>query len=250
MKNSLKTALCLLGLSASCLAASAWAATKEEQAVKAALDGNLAKSRPGLQAVSVEKSAVPGLFEAALNNGDQVYITGDGKYLFAGTLFRLDEKRLVDVREEKLVPVRAKTLAAIPLAETINFVPGNGQSKAVVHIFTDVDCGFCQKMHAHMAEYNAAGIEVRYLAFPRAGVNSISAKKLVNAWCDDNRNDAINKLLTRQNLPDKSCNNPVAAQYALGQQLGVTGTPAVFKADGTLIGGYLTSQQLIQELGL
>lgn len=247
MKSSLKITLCLLSLN---LASSVFAATKEEQAVKAALDGNLMKSRPGLQSLSVEKSSVPGLFEVALNNGDQVYTTADGQYLLAGSLFRLDDKRLVDVREEKLVPLRAKTLAAIPTAESINFVPGTGEAKAVIHVFTDVDCGFCQKMHAHMAEYNAMGIEVRYLAFPRAGVNSISAKKLVNAWCADDRNDAINKLLTRQSLPDKTCANTVASDYVLGQQLGVTGTPAVFKADGTLIGGYLTPQQLAQQLSL
>lgn len=250
MKTSLKTVLCLLGLASSCLVVSAFAATKEEQMVKTTLDGNLAKSRPGLQSVAVEKSAVPGLFEVTLNNGDLVYTTADGRYLLAGSLFRLDEKRLVDVREEKLVPLRAKTLAAIPATDTINFAPGTGQAKAVLHVFTDVDCGFCQKMHAHMAEYNSLGIEIRYLAFPRAGANSISAKKLVNAWCADDRNDAMNKLKTRQNLPDKSCANPVAAQYALGQQVGVTGTPAVFKADGTLIGGYLTPQQLVKELGL
>ncbi len=101
-----------------------------------------------------------------------------------------------------------------------------------------------------MAEYNSLGIEIRYMAFPRAGVNSISAKKLVSAWCADDRNDAMSKLKNRQNIPDKNCENPVASQYALGQQLGVSGTPAVFKADGTLIGGYLTPQQMVQELGL
>lgn len=248
MKKSLNPAAwCLTIL---CFTTNIMAATKEEEAIKASLNANLAKSRPGLQALMVEKSTVEGLFEASLNNGDQVYTTADGKYLLAGSLFRLDDKKLVDVREEKLVPVRAKTLATIPLADSVNFVPGTGQAKAVIHIFTDVDCGFCQKMHAHMAEYNAMGVEVRYLAFPRAGANSISAKKLVNAWCADDRNDAMNKLLTRQNLPEKSCSNPVAAQYGLGQQLGVTGTPAVFKADGTLVGGYLTPQQLAQELGL
>jgi len=250
MNRSLKVVIHTLCLATVCLTGGVCAATKEEEATKSALNANLAKSRPGLQAQSVEKSTVEGLFEAALNNGDLVYTTADGKYLLAGNLFRLDDKKLVDVREEKLVPLRAKTLAAIPTSETINFVPGTGQAKAVVYIFTDVDCGFCQKMHAHMPEYNALGIEIRYLAFPRAGANSISAKKLVNAWCADDRNDAMNKLKTRQNLPDKSCVNPVAAQFSLGQQLGVTGTPAVFKSDGTLIGGYLTAQQLAQELGL
>jgi thiol:disulfide interchange protein DsbC len=250
MKKSLTLAIHALCLVFACQSVSVLAATKEEEALKKTLNANLAKIRPGLQAQAVEKSNVENLFEATLNNGDVVYTFANGKYLLAGNVFRLDDEKLVDVREEKIVPLRAKTLAAIPLSESINFVPGTGQAKAVIHIFTDVDCGYCQKMHAYMPDYNALGIEVRYLAFPRAGANSISAKKLVNAWCAEDRNDAMNKLKARQNLPDKSCANPVAAQFALGQQLGVTGTPAVYKADGALIGGYLTPQQLAQALGL
>lgn len=250
MKKSNSFAIRMFCLVFTCLSVSVFAATKEEEATKKALNANLAKSRPGLQALEVQKSTAEGLFEATLNNGDVVYTLANGKYLLAGSLFRIDDTNLVDIREEKLLPLRAKTLAAIPASDSINFAPAVGQSKAVLHVFTDVDCGFCQKMHAHMPEYNALGVEVRYLAFPRAGVNSISAKKLVNAWCAEDRNDAMTKLKTRQNLPDKSCENPVAAQYILGQQLGVNGTPAVFKADGTSIGGYLTPQQMAQALGL
>lgn len=226
------------------------AADKEEQGVKAALDASLAKARPGLQAAKVEKTDVAGIFEVALNNGDVIYATADGKHLLFGDLYRLDSSGLVDVRDEKLKPMRTAVLAKVPVSETINFTPVSGPTKALIYVFTDVDCGYCQKLHSHIAEYNALGIEVRYLAYPRAGANSVSAKKLVSAWCADDRQDALTKLKMRQNIPEKSCDNPVAAQYALGTQLGVTGTPAVFMTDGSLIGGYLPPALMAQKLGL
>ena len=42
----------------------------------------------------------------------------------------------------------------------------------------------------------------------------------------------------------KSCTNPVTMQYNIGQQLGISGTPAIFAADGTQLGGYLPPAQL------
>ena len=88
-------------------------------------------------------------------------------------------------------------------------------------VFTDVDCGYCRKLHMEMDEINALGIEVRYLAFPRAGPGSRSYEKIVSAWCAKDAQQAITELKMGRSIPDRSCANPVMEQYALGQAMGV-----------------------------
>ena len=226
------------------------AGSKQDESTRAALQKNLAQARPGLQVLSASKSDVGDLYEAMLNNGDVVYTTKKGEYLILGKVLRLDEGRLVDVQEEKLVPLRAQTLADISVKDSINFSPVEGETSATIYVFTDVDCGYCQKLHGHMDEFNAMGVEVRYLAFPRAKPESVSGQKLINAWCADDRNDAMNKLKRRQRVPEANCENPVAAQYELGKKLGVSGTPAIFTTAGISIGGYLTPEQMQAALNL
>ena len=46
----------------------------------------------------------------------------------------------------------------------------------------------------------------------------------------------------------KTCDNPVQHDYELGQRIAVTGTPAVFTAQGAQLGGYLPPEQMAQRL--
>jgi thiol:disulfide interchange protein DsbC len=225
------------------------AGNKNTDPVKAAIEKSLLKVRPDFAIDRVEKSGIDGLYEVYFVKGGMAYATADGSRLIDGKLYEVQDGKLVDSMEEKLKPMRAKELANVPKDQMIIFSP-EGETKAYVNVFTDVDCGYCQKLHSHMAEFNKLGIEVRYLAFPRAGPDSISAKKLASAWCSDDRKDALTKLKLRQTIPVKTCDNPVAAEYALGEKLGVNGTPAMYTKDGSLIGGYLDPNQLVQVLGI
>lgn len=232
------------------LSASLWAADEKiSDATKATIEKSLLKARPDFAIERIEKSDIPNLFEVYFTRGGMVYSTATGSHILDGKLYKVEDGKLVDAVEEKLKPMRAKVLSGLSKDQMIVFSP-EGETKAFVDVFTDVDCGYCQKLHSHIAEINKLGIEVRYLAFPRAGPNSISAKKLANAWCADDRKDALTKLKLRQNVPDKTCDNPVAAQYVLGEKLGVSGTPAVYTKDGSLIGGYLDPSQMAQVLGI
>jgi len=116
--------------------------------------------------------------------------------------------------------------------------------KYTVTVFTDIDCGYCRKLHAEIDQYNAKGIRVRYLMFPRAGVGSPSYQKAVNVWCADDRNQALTRSKAGETLEEKQCKNPVADEYALGQMVGVTGTPAIFLADGELVPGYVPADRM------
>jgi thiol:disulfide interchange protein DsbC len=126
-----------------------------------------------------------------------------------------------------------------------------GQVKASVTVFTDVDCGYCQKLHEEVPALNAKGIEVRYLAYPRAGIGSPSYNKIVSAWCANDQQDALTKLKRRQPIPTNICaGNPVAAQFALGGKMGVRGTPALVLESGRLLPGYMPADRLAAELGV
>ena len=140
-------------------------------------------------------------------------------------------------------------LDALQTDDMIIFAP-EGRRRGVVNVFTDVDCGYCQRLHREVPALNEMGIEVRYLAYPRAGIGSPSAEKLVSAWCAENPQAALTRLKTGEPVEPRSCANPIAAQYRLGQQMGVRGTPALFLEDGRMLPGYMPADALAAEMGL
>ena len=219
---------------------------KQADVLRAAIQ----KGRPGIPVGDIRTSVVPGMYEVDLAGKDTVLMTPDGKYLISGTVYRIEENRFVNVEDERLRPVRAAKLAAVKKEDMVVFSP-KGPVKAYVDVFTDVDCGFCRKLHKEVPALNAMGIEVRYLAFPRAGVPSPSADKLATVWCSENRQETLTQMKNGASVPTKTCDkNPIAAQYQLGNELGVNGTPALFKPDGTLLPGYMPAAELAAALGV
>ncbi len=208
------------------------------------------KGRPGMPVGEIRHAAVPGMYEVDLAGKDTVLMSADGQYLISGTVYRIEENRFVNVQDERMKPIRAAKLAAVKKSDMVVFSP-KGPVKAYVDVFTDIDCGFCRKLHKEVPALNAMGIEVRYMAFPRAGVPSPSADKLATVWCADDRLDVMTKMKNGTAVPTKTCEkNPIAAQYKLGNELGVNGTPALFKPDGSMLPGYMPAAELAAELGV
>lgn len=209
------------------------------------------KARPGITVGEVRVSPIPGVFEVDLGGKDTVYMSADGKYLVSGTMYRIEPNRFVNIADERMKPLRAQKLAGIKKSDMIIYSPPAGKTKSYVTVYTDIDCGFCRKLHREIPELNAMGIEVRYLAFPRAGVPSPSADKLITAWCAPDPGDTLTRLKNGEAVPVKTCDkNPVAAQYKLGNEMGVNGTPALFKPDGELLPGYMPAAELAEALGV
>ena len=125
---------------------------------------------------------------------------------------------------------------------------GSGKEKHVIDVFTDIDCGYCRKLHSQIDQYNKEGIEVRYMSYPRAGVNSESGRKAISVWCADDRKKAISEAKQGNPVEEKTCDNPVAEQFALGRVVGVSGTPALVLENGELIPGYVPPKRLRQLL--
>jgi len=154
-----------------------------------------------------------------------------------------------NLAEQDRVEKRQALMASVDVHDMVVF-PAGGERKAIINVFTDVDCGYCRKLHQEVPELNELGVEVRYLAYPRAGIGSRSYEKIVSAWCSDDRKGAITALKAGEEIPDSNCTNPVASQYELGHEVGVSGTPAIVLEDGRLLPGYMPADQLVQAIGI
>ncbi len=209
----------------------------------------LQRRLPEVNITAIEASPIPGFRVVELDGGLMLHVTEDGSYAIAGILYALTDQGPVDPFEGRRAEKRLALLADVPVDQMIVFAPA-GETRAVVNVFTDPDCGFCRKLHAEVPELNSYGIEVRYLAFPRMGIGSETYDRLVSAWCADDPRDAITDLKLGRKIPSNSCQNPVAEHYEMGKVVGVEGTPTMVTADGELIGGYVPAAQLAQGLGL
>lgn len=205
--------------------------------------------QPTAKISSIEKSAIDGLFEVRMEDFEPVYMTQDGRHFIMGTLLEITaEGRVTNHTQEKLRQERKQLLARVPMSDVIVYKPA--KPKKVVWVFTDVDCGYCRKFHTEVPDFNAAGIEIRYVAYPRGGVETEAFKKMASIWCQSDRGAALTKVKAGGEIAEANCPNAVAAQYRLGQAMSVQGTPAVFTEDGDQIGGYLTPDQMKKALGL
>ena len=200
---------------------------------------------------SVRPSPAPGIVEVQVINGPLLYATEDGGYFFLnGDLHQVSVSGAVNLTEERRSLARKEQLAAVSLEDMVVFSP-KGETRDHVSVFTDVTCFYCQKLHREVDQLNAKGVEVRYLAFPRGGINSDGAKKLATAWCADDQQTTLTELKAGMDLPVNDCaNSPIAAQYQLGQEMGVSGTPAIITSSGMMIPGYRPAADLIVVLGL
>jgi thiol:disulfide interchange protein DsbC len=202
----------------------------------------LAGLLPG-QPDSIKLSPIPDLYEATYG-AEVIYITRDGRYVIRGDV--LDLKQKANLTELQRAAGRLKLVNELDEKDMIVFAPK--EVKHTITIFTDVDCGYCRKMHQEIAELNKAGIKIRYLAFPRSGVDTPSYYKMVSVWCAKDRNSALTAAKADQPVEKKTCDNPVQKHLEVVKKLGVRGTPALLFENGDLVPGYVPATQLIQAL--
>jgi thiol:disulfide interchange protein DsbC len=219
-------------------AAVATAATPEAR-VRAALHA----INPTVDIDQIGPAPIKG-FQEAIVGGQPVYVTDDGRYLVQGTLYDIANR--TNLGEASMAKLRVKLLQSVPVSDRIVFGPAN--PKYTVTVFTDVECGYCRKLHSQIADYNKQGIEVQYVAFPRMGLGSDDFKKMVSVWCAADPKQALTDAKNDRPVPARDCKNPVTMEYKLGQRVGLTGTPMVRAADGTMLGGYIPPEQLRAEL--
>ena len=224
----MKKGLMLLTLLAACMSSAVHA---DEAAIKATL-GKL-----GMSHADIQPSPVTGLSAVSTDSGT-IYITDDGKHILQGPLYDVSGNHPVNVTNKALV----KKMDALQ-SEMIIYKAKN--EKHVITVFTDITCGYCHKLHQQMQDYNDLGITVRYLAFPRQGLNSKTEKDMQSIWCTGNRKTSFDAAMRGDDITPATCKtSDIAKHFELGVQFGVTGTPAIVLEDGTLIPGYQPPKEM------
>nr|MBV6631369.1 DsbC family protein [Oceanococcus sp. HetDA_MAG_MS8] len=224
------------------IAFSAHAAADDQQAIKH-IFSSLKPAMASLNIDDIRPSPVEGIYEVARGMAF-FYVTSDARYVFSGDL--VDVQSGVSITEQERKTLRLRELERVGGGSFISFPAEN--EKYVITVFTDIDCGYCRKLHREMAEYNKRGITVRYAFYPRSGPNTPSFQKAEAVWCADDQNEAMTTAKMGGEVSGDNCENPVMAQYEAGQAVGVRGTPAVILPDGSMQPGYLPAERLLSVL--
>lgn len=205
-----------------------------------ALQANLNASGVDIHVLSAVPSGVPDLFWVTLNGSESVFTDKTGKYIFQGSVVELGGEKPVDI-SAKLHSKNAKQALQNVDKSTMIIFPAQGTTKAAIYVFSDPTCHYCQKLHSEIDQTTKAGIEVRYLAWPR-GEQMLPLTEAI--WCSKDRNDAMTRAKKGEKITADACTNPIKEHLALGYSLGVSGTPAIFAENGVQLGGYLPSAEL------
>jgi thiol:disulfide interchange protein DsbC len=223
-----------LVLSAGCAAAG------PEETIRASLE----RVVPDVEIDSVQPTPVPGLYEVMV--GTQVmYVTKDGRYFVDGRIVDLETRE--DITEPRLAEARKQAVDGVGEAEMVIFDPKDHKTEHTVTVFTDIECGYCRKLHSQIDKYGDEGIRVRYLFYPRAGRRSKAYDEAVSVWCAGDaeaRRNALTAAKAGKPVKSKTCKNPVAEHMSVGEDLGLRGTPAIVTEGGELIPGYVPPKRL------
>jgi thiol:disulfide interchange protein DsbC len=209
----------------------------------AAIRKLLAATQPDMAIADIQPSPVAGLYEVLLSAGHAIYVSSDAKFLIPGDLYQAQTDGLVNLGEKRRTQLRLAKIKAVDEKDMIVFEPADGR-KAMLTVFTDVDCPYCRKLHGEVEELNKLGIAVRYLAYPRQGLTGETYTKMISTWCADDKLATMTSAKRDAQIAAAACDSPVEEQYALGQEVGVTGTPALVLEDGTILPGYVPAATL------
>ena len=204
---------------------------------------SLSRLSSDFEITNVRETPIKGIYQVTIGP-DIVYMTKDGNYVLKGEILDITNRRNIteDVRAEN----RVYLLNTISEKEYIEFSASS--TKNYIYVFTDTDCGYCRKLHRDVPELNSMGIAVRYLAYPRTGVDSKIGDEMRDVWCADDRQKALTAAKNREQFKSKLCDAPIARHYALGKELGVRGTPAIFLENGIKLPGYIPPDEIYRQI--
>ena len=224
--KKIMTALSLLAMSAGAMA--------DDTALKNKLE------KLGVKDIEIQSSPIKGL-RTVISDQGVFYAEEGGDYLLQGNIYKLSDKGISNISNNVLMD----KLNALT-SEMIVYPAKN--EKHVVTVFMDITCHYCHLLHQQIKEYNDLGITVRYLAFPRGGVETKTASQMEAIFTAKDPAFALNEA-ENGNLPKElKTPNIVKKHYNLGIQFGVNGTPTIVTSKGEIIGGYLKPRELLAEL--
>ena len=214
-----------------------------DDALNEELAAAVSRFLPDVEIDNIQPAPIKGLYQVIIGP-EVIYMTRDGSYIVKGEILDINERR--NLTEDVRADSRVKLLNEIKKDEYIEFAGKNARD--AIYVFTDVDCGYCRKLHQDVPELNSRGISVRYLAYPRAGVDSATGKEMSQVWCADDRQTALTASKNRESFEGKTCDDPVAEQHVLGQKMGVRGTPSIYLENGRNLPGYMPPEEIQKQL--
>ena len=202
----------------------------------------------GMSVKGIKQSQVDGLFVVDIGDLQPIYASKDGNFFLYGEMYAIKNGELLNTTKQQ-ISLNRKAILDSELSEKDFITFAATDEKHVITVFTDVDCGYCRKFHGEIEDYNAQGITVNYVAFPRSGLESESYNKIVSAWCSSDPKGTLTALKEGRDPALKLCqDHPVEDHYLLGQRIGITGTPAIISSSGDLLPGYLPPMELLKKL--
>ena len=196
---------------------------------------------------SIEPSSLKGIYKVYYGDLQPIYVSEDGNFFIYGDMYKIGSNNITNLTKEEIKGRRSDILDSIPADELIIFKSNN--ELVSITVFTDVDCGYCRKLHSQIDEYNQAGITIKYAAFPRSGIGTQTFTKMVGAWCSEDPKQAMTDLKNDKKMNLDFCEEqPIARHYIIGQKLGINGTPAIITPDGDLIPGYVSPEELLSQI--
>lgn len=208
----------------------------------------------------IAATPIKGFYQVELNTGELFHVTGDGKYMINGDILKIEddatkeEFTVSNLTENYRSQKRIDLIDELDASTLITYSP-KGKKKGEIYAFTDIDCGYCRQFHAEVPKMQAMGIEVHYLAWPRAGVQSKTGKSMTHIWCSKDRLSAMDQGKSGGRVKEvkenfEKCAEVVGSHRKIGERMAVRGTPAVFLKDGRQVGGYVKADQLAERMGL
>ena len=208
---------------------------------------NLKPFFPTIKTENISSSELEGFYEVVLTNPqiEVLYISLDGRYVIQGAV--TDIELMANLSTKRINSEKIKILNSIDENNKIVFKAENEQY--ILHVFTDVDCPYCAKLHSNMQAMNSLGITVKYLASPIEQLHPNAQSAMEKIWCAEDKAIAMHNYKTNRYLPNSpDCINPVEDQLAISKQLGVNGTPSIFLENGSNIPGYQEPNQLLNSI--
>lgn len=216
--------------------------TQEQSEAERQLRAALAEMAPNLPITSISESVLPGVYE--LISGAQVYyLSPNARYLVEGSIIDLQEQ--VNVSDQRRGTLQLALIEEVPEDQMIVFNNQDQNADRWITVFTDTDCGFCQRLHQEIDAITEADIRVRYLMFPRAGIDSHSSAELQSVWCADDQQEAMTIAKSGGTVTPATCENPIQSHMDLARQVELRGTPLIYLDNGTKIPGYRPAEELI-----
>lgn len=187
---------------------------------------------------AVQPSPIPGLFE--VQSGRNIfYSDADGHHFVIGAhiIDSVAKKDLTRERQEVLNRVEWSTL---PLDKAV--ISGDKNATLKLAVFTDPECPYCRKFEKELAQLK--GVKVYSFLFPLS-FHKDARRWSTAIWCSKDRHKMMTDIMVNNADPKAgTCDTPIDEIVALGEKLGINGTPTLISGDGRLSPGGKNAAEL------